>query len=102
MIRHRHGDEFYLFTQDDHARLSGALAAHIGNARFARPDPFEAVVEGISKHDSGWPLHDDQPTLNGEGLPLHVFESPVEISTTVWTESVKRASARGDYQGFLV
>jgi hypothetical protein len=102
MIRHRHGDEFYLFTQDDHARLSGALAAQVGNARFNKPEPFHAVIEGISMHDSGWPLHDSQPTLNGEGLPLHVFESPVEISTSVWSESVRRASEKGDYQGFLV
>jgi len=102
MIRHSHGDEFYLFTQDDHARLSGQLASHIGNARFAKPYPFEAVIQGISMHDSGWPLHDEEPTLNEQGFPLHVFESPVENSTRVWGESVRQASAKGDYQGFLV
>jgi len=102
MIRHRHGDSFFLVTQDEHAKLSGALAARVGNDRFAIPSPYEDVVRGISMHDSGWPLHDDSPTLDPQGLPLHVFESPVEVSTMVWTESVRRASQAGDYCGLLV
>src|SRR5258708_2809162 len=102
MIRHRHDDRFLLFTQDDHARLSGTLAAHIGNLRFARADPFAPVTEAIAMHDSGWPMHDQQPTLNAEGLPLHVFETPVHISTPVWSESVRLACERGDYCGLLV
>ena len=102
MIRHRHGDSFFLMTQDDHAKLSGTLAARIGNDRFAIPSPYDDVVRGISMHDSGWPLHDNEPALNEQGLPLHVFESPVEISTRVWTESVRRASQAGDYCGLLV
>src|SRR5690348_13269881 len=102
MIRHRHGDQFLLFTQDDHARLSGALARRWGNLQFARPSPFEPVVEAVAMHDSGWPMHDQQPTLNGQGLPLHVFETPVHISTPVWSESVRLACERGDYCGLLV
>ena len=53
-------------------------------------------------HDCGWPLDDDAPTLNGEGLPLHVFESPVSLATRVWGASVAGAIERGDYQGLLV
>lgn len=102
MIRHRHGDQFFLVTQDDHARLAGALASRVGNSTFARPEPFEQVVAGVRLHDSGWPLHDDCPTLNAQKLPLHVFESPVEVSTAVWSESVRRAAAAGDYCGLLV
>ena len=102
MIRHRHGDSFFLVTQDDHAQLSGTLAARVGNARFAIPSPYDDVVRGISMHDSGWPLHDDSPTLDEQGLPLHVFESPVEVSTMVWSESVHRAAQAGDYCGLLV
>jgi len=51
MIRHRHADEFILFTQDDHARLSGRLASHVGNSSFARPEPNGDVVEAISADD---------------------------------------------------
>jgi hypothetical protein len=102
MIRHRHADEFILFTQDDHARLSGLLASHIGNTSFARPEPNTAVVDAIALHDAGWPMHDSQPTLNPQGFPLHVFETPVELAVGVWTESVNRAAKEGDYTGLLV
>lgn len=102
MIRHRQGNQFLLFTQDDHARLSGEMASRIGNERFARPEPFDAVVAGIGMHDCGWPVHDEQPTLNGQGLPLHVFETPVELSCRVWTESVRRAVEENAYSGLLV
>lgn len=102
MIRHHQGDQFLLFTQDDHARLSGALAAHVGNESFSRPEPFDAVIAGITMHDSGWPMHDEQPTINSQGLPLHVFETPLELSCRVWSESVRRAMQKDAYSGLLV
>ena len=70
MIRRRAGNEFWLFTQHDHALLSGQLAAEFGNAAFAPPDPREPVLHGIWLHDSGWPLHDDAPTLTGNGTGI--------------------------------
>ena len=91
-----------MFTQDDHARLSGELARHIGNERFARAEPFGSVISGIGMHDSGWPMHDEEPTLNAQGIPLHVFETPIELSCRVWTESVRRAVQKDGYSGLLV
>jgi hypothetical protein len=103
MIRHTRGDAFLLITQHDHALLSGKFAERIGNAMFAPPSPFEAAVAGIALHDCGWPVHDDDgPTLNDKGLPLHVLESPMDVATRVWGESVRRASERDPYTGLLV
>jgi hypothetical protein len=103
MIRHTRGDAFLLITQHDHALLSGKFAERIGNAMFAPPSPFEQAVAGIALHDCGWPVHDDEaPTLNARGLPLHVLESPMDVATRVWAESVTRASARDPYTGLLV
>lgn len=102
MIRHKQRGEFLLFTQDDHARLSGQLAARFGNARFAPPMPLHSVVDAVAMHDSGWPLHDARPTLNPQGLPLHVFETPPRISVRVWTESARLAREKGPYTGLLV
>lgn len=102
MIRRDDGNDFLLITQHDHALMSGALARRLGNARFAPPAPFEETVEGIAHHDCGWPLHDDAPTLNKAGLPLHVFEAPVGLATQVWAASVARAMNLGDRQGLLV
>lgn len=100
MIRHRHGDDFYLFTQHDHALLSGRLAEQIAGSIIARPSP--SAIKGIALHDCGWPLHDDEPTLNSRGEPLHVFETPPEIATRVWKASTLRAANIDPYSGLLV
>lgn len=102
MIRRRDSDGFRLITQHDHAVVSGALARRIGNAQFAKPDPYEPTLLGISQHDCGWGLHDDQPTLSGAKLPLDVFETPRQIAHKVWIESARRAAAIDPYAGLLV
>jgi hypothetical protein len=53
-------------------------------------------------HDSGWPLHDEQPTLNDQRIPRDVFETTREIGLRVWEQSADRATARDDYAGLLV
>jgi hypothetical protein len=101
MIRRRVGNEFWLITQHDHALLSGELAPHVGNKLFDAPT--KSVIDGIALHDCGWPLHDDQPTLNGKGQPIDVFESTPEIGLKVWQAGSERAAAAGDdYAALLV
>jgi hypothetical protein len=102
MIRRRVGEEFWLIPQHDHALLSGELARQFGNEQYAIPTPSEETIEGISLHDCGWPIHDDQPMLNSQGFPIDVFESTPEIGLRVWTESSKRAVAKNPYTGLLV
>ena len=102
MIRRPTKNGFLLIAQHDHALLSGEMARRIGNELFLPPAPFEVVVEGIAHHDCGWPLHDENPTLNASGRPLHVFEVSVGLATQVWNASVARAMNLGDYQGLLV
>ena len=102
MIRHRLGDDFVLITQNDHAQLSGRLAERVGNKLFAAPTPYHETVDGVALHDCGWPLHDDKPTLNAQGQPLHVLESPMSVAVRVWGESVRRASEKNPYSGLLV
>src|SRR5258706_13896683 len=84
MIRREMGSSFLLFTQDDHARLSGELARHYGNRFFAKAEPLEETIRAVARHDCGWPLHDQMPTLNKDGLPLDVFETPLDVAIGVW------------------
>ncbi|HEY8751642.1 MAG TPA: DUF3891 family protein [Tepidisphaeraceae bacterium] len=100
MIRHDQGSHWLLFTQHDHALLAGRLAEQFGNGQFAKPSP--QTIQGIALHDCGWPLHDDRPTLNSTGQPLHVFESPVWIGCQVWSASARRAANKDRYAGLLV
>jgi hypothetical protein len=101
MIRRRVGDEFFLITQHDHALLSGELARHVGNKLF-EPARSPSAILGMELHDCGWPLHDDEPTLNEQGLPLDVFESTRPIALKVWEASAERAAERDDYAALLV
>ena len=100
MIRHRRHGQFFMFTQHDHALLSGRLAEQISGSLIARPSP--SSIKGIALHDCGWPLHDDHPTLNSQGEPLHVFETPPQIATQVWSASAFRAASMDPYSGLLV
>src|SRR5690348_14144894 len=102
MIRRKVNEEFWLIAQDDHAVLAGELARHIGNSQFQRPRDFDNFVTAVAMHDAGWPLHDQQPTLNESGLPLDVFETPAHIAFPIWTASADRAEAAGDLPGLLV
>jgi hypothetical protein len=102
MIRREEQGSFLLITQHDHALISGELAEHFGNELFAAPQPRKEAVRGVALHDCGWPLHDDEPTINPDGLPLHVFETSREIALKVWTASVERATTVDPYAGLLV
>jgi hypothetical protein len=102
MIRREDGSDFLLITQHDHALLAGEFARRLGGDWLGAPAPYEETLEAIAHHDAGWPLHDDHPTLNAQGLPLHVFEASVSLATQVWSASVGRAMNLGDYQGLLV
>jgi hypothetical protein len=102
MIRRDAGAHFLLVNQHDHALAAGRLARGLGRPPFTPPSSLDTVTDAIAQHDCGWPLHDDQPTLNRDGLPLHVFEAPVPLAVRVWSASVEGAMARGDYQGLLV
>ena len=102
MIRREVGNEFLLITQHDHALLAGHLAERFGNDRFAKPEPRESVLTAVRLHDAGWPLHDEQPTLNRAHLPLDVFETPRPIALKVWSASAERAAAADPYAGLLV
>jgi hypothetical protein len=102
MIRREEGNDFLLITQHDHALIAGELAERFGNEKFTRPEPRESALRGVRLHDCGWPLHDDQPTLNKDGKPLDVFETTRPIALKVWTASTDKAAAKDPYAGLLV
>jgi len=102
MIRHRSGNDFLLIAQNDHALFAGTLAEHVGNERFAPPTPLGPTVQGIAMHDSGWPLLDDPPMLDGRGWPMHVLHTSFEIASKAWGASVERAAANHPWSGLLV
>jgi hypothetical protein len=102
MIRRDVDDECWLFTQHDHALMAAEVAAHFGNDAIASPAPREQTLLGIALHDCGWPLHDERPALNRNGLPMDVFETTRQWGLKIWTASASRAAAEDPYAGLLV
>ena len=89
MIRRRVGDEFWLITQDDHARLAGRLAERLaGDAAAVERAPLLALA--TAAHDAGWPEHDARPTLNEAGLPRDVFEMDGPAAHEAWLGAARQ------------
>jgi hypothetical protein len=101
MIRRDDGGDFLLIAQYDHALVAGVLAEQFGNETFAAPEPRAQTIRGVALHDCGWPLHDDAPTLNKQGLPSDVFETTRPVGLKVWAASADKASAADPYAGLL-
>jgi hypothetical protein len=75
IVRERPDGSLILIAQTDHAKLSGQCAAHWGNAHFARPQPYEAVVRAAMFHDSGWYDYEASPTIASDtGRPLNFLQ----------------------------
>ena len=111
MIRRRHGDDLWLVRQADHAAVAAALARHVGNGDFARPEPFGEWAEAVARHDDGWVARDDltpgdpaggADVLNAAGGPRDFAESTPAVALAVWTRSADLAERAGDGVALLV
>lgn len=95
--------EYWLITQDDHARLSGEIAAAIGTPWAPRPS--DEVVEAIALHDSGWTLVEAELGARAEAegrRPPSFLEVPVPDFLRAWTGSIECAARRSAVAGILV
>ena len=73
IVRPQPDGSLLLITQSDHAKMSGVLAAHWGNERFARPSPYGSVVRGAVFHDCGWYRYDTGPLYDVERQTTPTF-----------------------------
>ena len=79
IIREPVNGEAVVIGQTDHSRFVGQLAAHWGNDKVARPDPWESVVRAAIYHDYGWITYETNPLVNEEtGKPYRFLELPLK------------------------
>ncbi len=64
IVRYESDGSIVMITQDDHAQLSGLFAAHWGNERFAKPQPYGSLVRAAMFHDRGWIRYETSPQLD--------------------------------------
>ncbi len=95
-----------LVSQVDHSQVAGLLAAHWGNARFARPTPFVSMVLAAQEHDNGWWEWEIKPTLDAAGYPPDYIGSIRHLGRGVWLEmyqrGIQRLAERDPYAGYIV
>ncbi len=95
MIRREWEDDWVLFPQPEHARISGVLAEAWGSSDFARPEPWDDVLRATYEHDVGWTDWEKAPTLNADRLPAHFTETPVDVNLDIFREGVQNVYSRG-------
>lgn len=105
---------YALVRQPDHARLAGALAAHLHIE--GRPQITGDIIQGISLHDEGWSAFDsgaeqlqatparysgDVP-LSPDGKPLSFLDIKAADFLRAWRGSIDVAEAVAPIAGLIV
>jgi hypothetical protein len=68
---------YLMIEQEDHTDLAAQFAAHWGNERFSRPEPYHSVVFGTTYHDSGHrEMEADLPIDIERGIPYAIGRTP--------------------------
>jgi hypothetical protein len=103
MIVRREDGRIRLIMQTDHARLSGAMAAHWGNDGFMRPVAPERTAQAIGLHDDGWLAWEADPRVNRQtDRPFHFLEMSLDDILQIWYLGPKKAGEADPYRGILL
>ena len=104
MVNRYDADHLLLVLQIDHSRVAGLLAAHWGNAEFARPEPYTSVVIAAQEHDSGWWDWEIKPTLNAKGYPVDYQSGGLDraVHLAFDRHGIERVMEQDAYAGLLV
>lgn len=105
MIVRDTGDTWQVVFQTDHAVLASDFARAWGNDRFARPRPFETVVNATARHDDGWAVWERAPTLigeNGNSAPRNFLEVQIISHLAFYRAMIASVTEDDPYAGLLV
>jgi hypothetical protein len=83
IVRETNDDTALLVTQEDHAELSAQFAAHWGNEKFSKLEPYDSMVFATLHHDSGYREWEGVPPINlAERRPYGHREDPPSFEQT--------------------
>ena len=87
---------WWLISQIEHARLSGALADEWAGSLLGMADADAELTDAIYRHDDGWHEWERQPEIDPQtGQPRQFTEMPAEESLGIWTRSIETAESLG-------
>ncbi|WP_230856137.1 MULTISPECIES: DUF3891 family protein [Bacillaceae] len=97
-----HSDRYILIEQDNHAHISGKLAANWQEALFQGDRVRKAVEFAIYHHDLGWRLLDKQPFWNDKSNRPYTFLDFPELPKTVfYKHGIDEVEQNDTYAGLL-
>jgi hypothetical protein len=102
MVRRDYEGGLLLIPQTAHAWVSGQLALRWGNARFARPEPWEEMMLVAAQHDNGWAEWELAPRIHSDGQPVNFTEMELEEHFAIWQRSAERMQPTNLYGALLI
>jgi len=102
MIIAENAECYRMISQNDHGDLAGQFAAHWGNDRFAKLEPYSSMVLAAETHDNGWWDWDIYPSIDEQGAPIPFTRTPREFRSTFYGKGIDNVIARDPYAGLVV
>jgi uncharacterized protein DUF3891 len=87
IVRYESDGSLVMITQNDHAQLSGLFAAHWGNEKFEKPQPYSSMVRAAMFHDRAWIRYEIGPQLLENGKTPGFREVPndkTQLESYAW------------------
>ena len=103
MIVRDTGDAWQIVLQPDHAVLCEQLCRSWGNDQLASPAPLESLAIASRRHDDGWAVWEQSPSLDPEtGKPRGFLEVQVPLHLAFYRAAISAISDEDAYAGLLV
>lgn len=102
IVRYESDGTVVMITQNDHAKLAGHFAAHWGNARFERPQPWGAAVRAAHYHDSGWFRYETSPRFVDGKTPNYRQVPNDNVQLAAYQAAIDMLMGVDAYTGLLV
>ncbi|MEN1968072.1 DUF3891 family protein [Lentibacillus sp. N15] len=102
MIVREHDQAYIMIEQDNHAHISGELAAAWKDSLFIGHDRRKSVEYAVSNHDLGWKLLDQQPFWNDQkNTPYTFIDFPTLPKTVFYKHGIEEVALHDTYAGLL-
>jgi Protein of unknown function (DUF3891) len=103
IVRHESDGSLVMITQNDHAVIAGFCAAHWGNDRFERPDPFLSTMRATLLHDLVWLREESSPCFDAStGQTPNFLAVPFNTQEEEYRSTIDWINRTDPYAGWLV
>src|SRR5215211_7768088 len=98
IVRTQPNGQLLCINQTSHALMAAEFCRYWGNNDFAKPSPYEVVLNAIAQHDNGWYEWEAAAQTDAEGAPLAFIPGPpFREKLTLWQRGIERAAAQHPY-----